>query len=283
MPLERKSFENPDEHIVFPGGVEDLVEVGDHTVGRVVTEPGWRWSTHLKPVVGGEWCQARHVGIVLSGRMGIDLVDGSNMEFEAGDVYDMPPGHDGYTIGDEPAVVLEWSGLRTFSGPLAGFRTRTLATLLFTDLVESTALAAKLGDRAWRDLLDQHYQAARAELERYRGREVKTTGDGLLAVFDAPGSALQCAAAIRASARRHDLDIRAGVHVGEVDIAADDVRGVSVHEAARIMAAAEPGEILLSEIAQTLALSGGFRFEARGSRQLKGLSGERRLFAFSGN
>jgi hypothetical protein len=142
-----KSLDRPDEVVEFPGTRARLVDLGDLTVGEIVTEPGWRWSTHVQPVVGGEWCQARHIGIMISGRLGVRLMDGTELEFEPNDVFDIPPGHDGWTIGDEPAVQIEWAGLRAFAGFLTGIRSRVLASLLFTDLVDSTATAAQLGDR----------------------------------------------------------------------------------------------------------------------------------------
>ena len=277
---KRKHLRDPDETISLQGIVEQIVELGDLTVGRVVQEPGWRWSTHVRPQVGGEWCQARHVGVVVSGRFGVVMEDGAELEMGPDDVYDIPPGHDGHTIGDEPVVLIEWHGLRTFAGPRAGLHGRTLATLLFTDLVGSTSRAVEMGDAAWRDLLSRHYQAARSALDRFRGREVETTGDGMLALFDGPALALRCAAAIREAAEQHDLRIRAGVHVGEVDLVGTGVGGVAVHEAARVMAEAAPDEILVSEIARALAGSSGLSFEDRGSRPLKGLPGERRLFAY---
>jgi class 3 adenylate cyclase len=276
--LRGKNLGSPDETIRMPGIIEELVDVGDLTVGRTVQEPGWRWSTHARPLVGGEWCEARHVGIVISGRLGVVLRDGTSREFGPDDVYDIPPGHDGYTVGDDDCVMIEWSGLRA----LAGFRSgspRTLATLLFTDVVDSTAAVGRLGDTAWRALLSSHLEAARAELDRFGGREVKTTGDGLLATFAGPAQALRCAAAIGAAARREALRIRAGVHVGEVELVGDDVRGVAVHEAARIMAKADAEEVLVSEMTRTLALPAGLAFEDRGMYALKGISGERRLFA----
>lgn len=269
-----------DETREFPGVVDQVVELGDVTVTRQTTEPGWRWSTHVRPHVGGEWCQVRHVGVVVSGRFGFRLPDGSSYELGPDDVYEIPPGHDGYTIGHEPAVLIEWAGVRAFYGHRLPWRGRALATLLFTDLVASTETAGRLGDAAWSDVLSGHFEAARAHLERFHGREVKTTGDGMLATFDAPAQALQCADALRRSATREGLHVRAGVHVGEVEIAAGDVRGVAVHEAARIMAAAEKDEILVSETTRALALTSGSTFEDRGSHVLKGLPGEWRLFAY---
>ena len=93
-----------------------MVEIGGMTVSRTVQDPGWRWSEHVKPVVGGEWCEARHVGVVVSGNWGAILRDGTEIEFGPGDVYDIPPGHDGYTIGDEPCVLIEWMGMRALAG-----------------------------------------------------------------------------------------------------------------------------------------------------------------------
>jgi class 3 adenylate cyclase len=283
MAFRSKNLEDPDETIRLPKVTEFLVELGDLTVGRTVAEPGWRWSSHVRPQVGGEWCEARHVGVVLSGRIGIVFRDGSTLELGPNDVYEIPPGHDGYTIGDEPCVAIEWSGLRAFLGYRPGSG-RVLATLLFTDLVGSTEIASRLGDVAWRALLSAHFEAARAELDRFRGREVKTAGDGLLATFDGPALALHCAAAIGRAAAREGLHVRAGVHVGEVERVGTDVRGVAVHETARIMARAQGGEILVSELTRGLAAASGFSFEARGTHVLKGLPGEWRLYALvSGN
>jgi class 3 adenylate cyclase len=154
-----------------------------------------------------------------------------------------------------------------------------LATLLFTDLVDSTAVAARLGDLRWRELLSSHFAAARSALDRFGGREVKTTGDGLLATFDGPARALRAATAIRAAARNDGLGVRAGIHVGEVELVAGDVRGVAVHAAARILAHAGEGEILASETTRLLAQGTGLEFEDRGTHELKGLDGEWRLFA----
>jgi class 3 adenylate cyclase/mannose-6-phosphate isomerase-like protein (cupin superfamily) len=264
----------------FPGVVDEVVELGDITVGRETLEPGWRWSTHVRPKVGGEWCQARHVGIVMSGRIAIRLSDDTTFELGSDDIYEIPPGHDAYVIGHEPVVLIEWAGIRAFYGHHLPWRGHALATLLFTDLVASTETAGRLGDAAWREVLSSHFEAVRGRLERFQGHEVTTTGDGILATFDGPAQALQCADDIRRSAARDGLHIRAGVHVGEVEIVAGDVRGVAVHEAARIMAAAEIDEILVSETTRALATVSGLRFEDRGTRTLKGLPGERRLFAY---
>jgi class 3 adenylate cyclase len=275
MDVLRKSIDMPDEVVEFPNVRTDIVHLGDLTVGRFVNQPGWRWSENVRPSVGGEWCQIRHVGFIISGRLGIDFPDGSSVVFGPGDVFEIPPGHDGYTVGDEPVVQIEWSGLRHWSG-VGGGLNRVLATLLFADIVGSTEVASRLGDGAWRDLLSQVFESARAELERFGGREVKTTGDGMLVTFDGSARALQCAAAIRRVAREHELRVRIGVHVGEVELVGDDVRGTTVHEAARIMAAANQDEILVSALTRTLAGAGapGLSFEDRGTHALKGLDGQ---------
>ena len=272
----RRSFDEPDEVIEFGGAVEELVTIGGLTVSRAVQPPGWRWSTHFKPLVGGEWCQAHHVGIQLSGRMAIELADGAVFELGPGDLYDIPPGHDGWTVGDEPCVMIEWSGMRRWVGGSAG--QRVLATLLFTDVVDSTGIAVRLGDAAWHELLSMHFHASGDAIERFGGRQVTTTGDGVLAVFDAAGSAIRCASAILESARGQGLSIRAGVHVGEVELAGDDVRGVTVHEAARIMAAAGANEILVSETVATLCRGEALTFEDAGEHALKGVPGRWRLY-----
>ena len=276
----RKNLDQPDDVIEFPGIKARLVDLGDMTVGHIVTEVGWRWSTHVRPSVGGEWCQARHVGVILSGRLGIEMSDGTSVEFGPNEVFDVPPGHDGRTVGDEPCVQIEWAGLRAFAGFPTGIRSRVLQTLLFTDLVDSTQTAAELGDGRWRELLSGHFEAVRRELERFGGREVDTTGDGFFATFDGPARALQCAAAIRRAANRDGLRVRAGVHVGEVELVGANVRGVSVHETARIMASAAGDEILVSDLTRALAGTSGLVFEDRGTHSLRGLEGGWRLAAF---
>jgi class 3 adenylate cyclase len=276
-----KSFLQPDETLEFPNLVVKQVDLGDITVGHLEMQPGWRWYTDVRPRVGGEWCMARHVGVVLSGRFGVTMEDGRRLEFGPEDAFEIPPGHDGYCLSDEPCVQIEWTGLRAFAGfRLTGTYARALVTLLFTDVVDSTVLANRLGDGAWRELLSSHFEVTRRELERHHGREVNTTGDGLLATFDGPAGALRCAASIQRIAAREGLGVRAGVHVGEVELVGTDVRGVAVHEAARIMSKAAAGETLVSDTTRALAAASGLEFEARGTYELKGLPGEWALFAY---
>lgn len=278
-----KSLADPDEVLSMPGITEQLVDLGDLTVGRVVHEPGWRWSVDVRPLVGGEWCQARHVGVLLSGRLGFVMESGAEYTVEPLAVYDLPPGHDGYVIGDEPAVVLDWAGLRTIAGRhRTGATNRAVLTLLFTDLVDSTATAHDLGDVEWRDRLARHLESSRDAVDRFGGTMVTTTGDGLLATFAAPTTALPCAAEILRRAAGDGLRVRAGVHVGEVDVVGTTVRGIAVHEAARVMAKAGAGEVLVSELARTLASASGYSFTDAGTHLLKGLAGERRLYSYQG-
>src|SRR5262245_54421070 len=150
---------------------------------------------------------------------------------------------------------------------------------MFTDLVASTEIVKRLGDVAWRAGLSAHFEVTRRELDRFAGREVHTTGDGMLATFDGPARALRCAQSVARSASRDGLHVRAAVHVGEVELVAGDVRGIAVHEAKRIMGEAQGDEILVSETTRALAMPSGLTFEDRGIHILKGLPGEWRLFA----
>ncbi|MFL5820547.1 MAG: alpha/beta fold hydrolase [Solirubrobacteraceae bacterium] len=156
---------------------------------------------------------------------------------------------------------------------------RALMTLLFTDVVESTARAAELGDRRWRDLSAAHDRLVREQLARFRGREVKALGDGFLATFDGPARAIRCACAIRDRSRELDLPVRAGLHTGECELTDGDVRGIAVHIAARVGALAQSGEVLVSSTVRDLVVGSGIEFDDRGAHRLKGVPEDRRLFA----
>ena len=155
---------------------------------------------------------------------------------------------------------------------------RVLLTILFTDIVDSTSKAAELGDRGWTELLQQHDAVLRRQLQLYRGREVKSMGDGFLAAFDGPGRAVQCAAAIRGELRSLGLEIRAGIHTGECEQRGDDLGGIAVHIAARIVDEAKPGEVLASSTVKDLVVGSGLDFAERGEVMLKGVPGGWRLF-----
>ena len=156
---------------------------------------------------------------------------------------------------------------------------RVLVTLLVTDIVGSTRTAATLGDRSWRDLVERHYEIVRAELARYRGREIDSAGDGILASFDGPARAVRCATAITDAVRSLGVVIRAGVHTGEVEIAEGRMRGIAVHIAARVAAAADPGEVLVSQTVKDIVSGSGLEFADRGRRTLAGVPGEWQLHA----
>jgi len=159
-----------------------------------------------------------------------------------------------------------------------GEQERVLATLLFTDIVGSTAHTERLGDAGWRGLLADHDKVIRQELGAHKGREVKTTGDGFLARFDSPAAAIRCARAIRDGVRRLNLQVRAGIHTGECEVHGTDLAGIALHVAARIMALAQNSEILVSQTVRDLAAGSGVRFEAAGCHALRGVEGEWNLF-----
>jgi class 3 adenylate cyclase len=151
--------------------------------------------------------------------------------------------------------------------------------VLFTDIVGSTERAAELGDAAWKELLERHDELIRGELHRFRGREIDTAGDGFLATFDGPARAIRCAESVREGARDLGLDIRAGLHTGEVEMAGEKVRGIAVHIGARVASMAGAGEVLVSSTVKDLVAGSGIDFEAVGSHSLKGIPGEWVLFA----
>ena len=275
----KRSFNTPDERIDLPGITAEAIEIGDTTVSRSVFQPG----THCSRISydGLPTCDAHHSGYAVDGMLHVEMLDGSVLDVGPNEVFDIPPGHDGWAVGDRPFVALGWAGYRTWLAERDG--ERVLLTLLVTDIVDSTKRALELGDATWRDMLARHYQDVRSILDRYRGRQIKTTGDGILASFDGAGRAIRAALAIRDKAEQTGLEIRAGVHSGEVQVGTDDVTGVTVHEAARIAASAVGGEVLVSETTHLLAGAGDDRlsFEDRGGFDLKGL-GRRQLYSVSG-
>jgi class 3 adenylate cyclase len=272
-----RNFEHAEERVSFDRGHLDVVTASSLALGRESLEPGWRWSVHVKPIVGTERCEFHHVSIVLEGRIGFETRDGEVAEAGPGDVTDIAPGHDSWVIGDEPVVLIDVQGVLGWAkAPEAG--DRFLTTLLFTDVVGSTEMAGRLGDRAWKQLLNGHDEALRGLLAMHRGREAGTTGDGFLATFDAPAQAIRCALAISAASNGLGVQDRVGVHTGEVEVTGKELRGVAVHLAARIMNAAGPGEVFVSATARELASGAGIDFEDRGNHELKGFTGARQLF-----
>jgi class 3 adenylate cyclase len=189
------------------------------------------------------------------------------------------PGVDHFSfIGDSEAILSE---TERFVAGIAGppESNRQLATVLFTDIVDSTKLATELGDRHWREVLEKQRVLVRRELERYQGREVDTAGDGFFATFDGPARAVQCACVVRDAVRELGIEIRAGLHTGEVEVLGEGLAGVAVHIGQRVLSTAEPGEVLVSSTVRDLTAGSGLEFEDRGSHPLKGVPDEWRLFA----
>jgi class 3 adenylate cyclase len=182
-----------------------------------------------------------------------------------------------FFTGDANAILDEIEEFLTGARPVPAVE-RVLATVLFTDVVGSTERAADLGDERWRQLLRTHYAQVRRQLERFQGHEVKTIGDGFLATFDGPARAIRCAAAIRDAVRGVGLEVRAGLHTGEVEMSDGDIAGIAVHLAARVAAAAQPGEVLVSRTVVDLVAGSGIEFDDRGEHELKGVPGTWRLF-----
>jgi class 3 adenylate cyclase len=273
-----KNFDDADEVFEIEHLRSENLTLGGLTVSHDVHQPGWRWSTHVKPVVGTEWCMVRHVGVVLQGRIGIRLEDGTEFECRPWDVVDIPPRHDGWVIGDEPCELLSWIGVRGWLEPLASLKERVLTTIAFTDIVDSTGTAARLGPSAWGELVATHEARVRETLSRFLGREIRMTGDGVLAIFDGAARAVRCVHALLEVGRDLGLGVRGSVHTGEVEITDEDLRGIAVHEAARMLGLAGDGEVLVSATTAALIGDAGFRFEDRGDHSFKGIDGPRRVF-----
>jgi hypothetical protein len=173
--LRRKRFDLPDEVRSVEKARIELVELGELAVGRTVFEPGWRWSEHVKPIVGTESCQEHHIGYAVSGHLHIEMTNGASLEILGGDAFEVPPGHDAWVVGDEPSVSIDWAGRRLFAKSPQEISDRIFTTAVFTDLCGSTEMLIRVGDARWRLLLAEHNEAVRSEIERFGGREAKTT------------------------------------------------------------------------------------------------------------
>jgi class 3 adenylate cyclase len=273
---EAKSLRRPEQVRRFPNGRVETVSHNETTIGRFSMEPGWRWSRDVGPIAQTRTCQIHHQGVVLKGRLRVESDTGEVCEFGVDDVYDIPPGHDATVPGDETFEAIEFASARIYAMPADG--DRVLAAVLCTDIVESTSHLRRLGDYAWRELLTRHNQQTRSELNRFRGREIVTTGDGFVAVFDGPARAVRCAQAISSSVDNLGIAIRAGIHTGEVELVGNDVRGLAVHEAARVAGAATAGEVLVSATTKLLLSGSGLSFESAGIHELRGLGEASELF-----
>jgi len=277
--LQAKSFASPDDVRTMPKVRFATIALDDATVGHCRFEPGWRWSADLGPAMGATSCPMRHLGYSMSGTIHVVMDDGQTLDIGPDTVFEIPPGHDKWVVGDEAWVTIEWGASgRAVRAALSDVGERSLATVMFTDIVDSTVQLERIGDAAWHDVLAAHNAGLREELNVYRGREVKTTGDGFLAIFDSATRAVQCAAAMIRSAQALELPIRIGIHTGEVELAGGDVRGIAVHAAARVLALAGPNEVLVSSTTSGLLEGSDLIVEDAGLHELKGLSGLRQVF-----
>jgi class 3 adenylate cyclase len=276
--LQVKEVDAASDVRLFPHGRAEVVTIDDSVIGRVRYERGWRWSRDLAPVMGTDTCQLHHVGYAVSGVMHIAMDDGGSADIPGGSAFEIPGGHDAWVVGDAPWIAVSWNSLRSYARPPNARFERVLATVLFTDIADSTATLERIGDAAWRDMLTAHNERIREELNKFRGREIATTGDGFLAVFDSASRAVLGAAAISVAAQDLGVEIRTGVHTGEVEFVGRNVRGVAVHAAQRVMSKAKPGEVLVSSTTADLLEGSGLGLEDAGTFALKGLGAPRRLF-----
>jgi class 3 adenylate cyclase len=279
--MQRKSLDMPDETRMLPNGRTDIWNLGDFVVGRIVFEPGWRWSKDVKPIAQTEWCEYHHLGLILEGTLHYVTPEGLEMEVSPGMLFEILPGHDAWVVGDQPVVQYDFAGMRTFALPAASRSERTLATLVCTDIVDSTATAERMGPAAWRTTLTELNAASRRQVDKFRGRVAANTGDGLISMFDGAERAVRCGAAITEEALRLGLGLRCGIHTGEVEVIPDNIHGVAVHIVSRVMALATAGEVLVSGTTYELVADSDLRFEDRGSHELKGVKGARQIWALA--
>jgi class 3 adenylate cyclase len=278
-PVVVRDLGEPEAVVSHPLGASHQVRLAGTVVTRHVLQPGWSWEEHAQPEVGTPSCELYHRGVVLSGRMGIRTDEGEEVVIGPNHVFDLPPGHVTWVEGDEELVMVDWAGGAGFDmQPGEGFR--VMATILFTDIVDSTVHARTEGDAAWKHTVAMHEDVVRTVLPRFGGREVETAGDSFLIVFDGAERAIRCGLELVDALAAIRLSIRVGIHSGEVTLFGEHVGGVAVHVAARILAEAGSGEVLLSGTTRDLAEGGaGMAFESRGRYRLKGLEREQELFA----
>jgi len=263
---------------MIPNGRIDVVELDDRVVGRMTYDPGWLWSVDVKPIAGTESCQFHHVGVTLSGRLRIQMRDGIELEVGTGDVFEIPPGHDAWVVGDVPWVSVDFEAMRGYGAAQPSGGRRMLHSILMTDIVDSTSQAVRFGPARWREVVGRHNELTERVVDRFEGHVVKTTGDGAIALFDSSERAIGAATALVEAMRPLGLRIRAGVHSGEVELSPGDVRGLAVHTTARIMALAQPDTVWVSATVRDLVDGTGIEFSDRGLKELKGIPGQRQLY-----
>jgi len=278
--LQARPLGSPDEVRTFPRGRLEIFQLDDVVIGRTLWEPGWHWAEHVKPIAGTPSCQYHHLGVCVRGRLAIRMDDGTTFEIGPNSVFDIPAGHDGWVVGDEAWESYDFAGMRAFGRAIEP-DDRILASILFTDVVDSTATAERLGDARWKAVISQLNERSQFEIDRHRGRMIKTTGDGVIALFDNSERAVRCATGLIAGARELNLGLRAAVHTGEVELSAGDVRGIAVHLASRVLALAGDGDVLVSASTYELLAASSLQFDDRGEHELKGISGRRRVYAIA--
>lgn len=276
--LQRARFSESADVRVIPNGRIDVVELDDHVIGRMTYEPGWRWSVDIKPIAGTQACQYHHVGVTLTGRLRVQMQDGVELEIGPGEVFEIPPGHDAWVVGDEPWVSVDFEAMRGYARAESASARRVLASIMFTDIVDSTAHAVAQGPMRWRELVSRHNQIAERLIDAHDGRLVKTTGDGVIGFFDSAERAVRAAAGLAEALSPLNISVRVAIHTGEVEMTATDVRGVAVHAAARMMSVAQPSDVIVSATVRDLVDATDLVFDDYGLHELKGLPGQRQLY-----
>lgn len=280
--IEVRDLRNPEASVSYPLGENHQVRLAGTVVSRIALQPGWSWEEHARPLVGTASCDLYHRGAVLTGRLGVRTDAGEELVIGPDHVFDISPGHVIWVEGDEELVMLDWAGGAGFGVSPGPGGLRAIRTMLFTDIVDSTGRAQQRGDQAWRRTLEMHDDVVRGVLRAFGGEEMGTAGDSFLVLFDGAERAIRCALALMEALAAIDIAIRAGIHSGEVILADRQVRGVAVHVAARIVAEAAPGELLVSSLTRDLADGArALAFETRGRHRLKGVEREHELFAVS--
>jgi class 3 adenylate cyclase len=277
--IEVRDLGEPEAVVTYPLGETYQVRMAGTVISRHVLQPGWSWEKHAKPLVGTASCELYHRGVVVRGRMGVRTEDGEVVVIEPNQVFDLMPRHVTWVEGDEELEMVDWAGGAGFDTQ-PGDERRSMATILFTDIVDSTVLARAAGDVAWERTLAMHEDVVRSVLTGFGGREIDTAGDSFLITFDGAERAIRCGVALVEALAAINIAIRVGIHSGEVVLSNDDIRGVAVHVAARIVAKAGAGEVLVSGSTRDLAEGAtGLTFVSRGRHRLKGLEREHELFA----